>query len=189
MEPFRTYLRFTPPFFAPYITPARECQLDSPNAKIINFMLNLVKLFESVSVYNNWRDYDDSELHNEYQYEYKYHIEPSFGLLFKNYEDFKKEINKSKKVKWPPSKDRITKNRSHLDSIEELIDMTSNYQYPRDISRIVKGVENNEALPRPIVLKFGEGNYWIMSGNSRMTVFEIYDIIPEVILLDVSDRR
>lgn len=75
----------------------------------------------------------------------------------------------------------LTKNRS----LEDIADMVSGYQMPRDVDRIVQGYENNVPLPLPIILK-GNNGLWIMAGNTRQSTARVLGITPRALLVDIS---
>jgi len=73
-------------------------------------------------------------------------------------------------------------------SLEDLKSMTSNYVRPRDIDRIVRGLESNDKMPMPIVLK-GRNGLFILAGNSRLNVAYNMGTEPKVAIIDVSKPR
>jgi hypothetical protein len=68
-----------------------------------------------------------------------------------------------------------------------LEDLTSGYQFPRDVHRISNGFKNNEAIPHPIVIK-KNGKHTVMSGNTRMDAAFIHGINPHVALIDLDEK-
>jgi hypothetical protein len=48
-------------------------------------------------------------------------------------------------------------NRSRVSSIEELKDLVSGYVKPRNVDRIVKGIEEGDEIPYPIIIKGNKG--------------------------------
>lgn len=54
----------------------------------------------------------------------------------------------------------------------------------RDWHRIKKGYENGDDIPMPIVARFPDGILHLVSGNTRLSVARVMNIIPSVIILD-----
>ena len=144
----------------------------------------LVKaLNKVVSTYNAWRMLTDQEIDQEYEWEYS-KVKRRFDDPLPTLEDFQKAVKEGKPEVITPSKDRSIQNRSYPDDIEDLKDMVSQYQFPRDVDRIIDGLENNDPIPYPIVLEEA-GDRWIMSGNTRMATSFLLDINPTVLIVKI----
>ena len=63
--------------------------------------------------------------------------------------------------------------------------MVSNYQNPRDVDRIVQGLQSGDPLPLPIIVKGSQG-MWILAGNTRQAVTRVLGFVPEAILIDLG---
>lgn len=77
-------------------------------------------------------------------------------------------------------------NKTVNSSIEDIEDMVSRYYHPRDVQRIALGFAKGDQIPLPIVLKGSKGQF-MLSGNTRQATARVMDIVPEAILLDVSE--
>ncbi len=135
----------------------------------------------STSLY--WKENEDQDLHNEYEWEYKNHW--AHTDLFPTVDHFKNAVRNAKTVEVTPEMDQSIRNRSRIQSIEELKNLTSQYQFPRDVDRIVQGLKSGSALPHPIVIK-RNGNMTIMSGNTRMDAAFLHGINPHVKVIDLD---
>jgi len=134
--------------------------------------------------YDSWIPLSDEQIAQEYEWEYG-KVEPVFGDIFPTLDDFKEAVKSGQVKRWTEDLDNRTGNRSQVSSLEDLKDLVSGYQFPRDVDRIVKGFEENDPIPHPIVLQTGEDSYWVMSGNTRMDTAYILGITPEVLVLDI----
>lgn len=77
-------------------------------------------------------------------------------------------------------------NLSDAESIEEIVSMVSEYYIPRDVERIVTGMEENHRIPYPVVLQGSKGMY-IMSGNTRNNVARVLGVTQKALLVDISE--
>ena len=142
---------------------------------------------EDFKDYNAWRLPNDKELKEEYQREYEIRQIKNWNL-FDNEQDF---INKAKKGELrliDEAFDKQISYRSHTTSLEQLKNLVNSYRFPRDVDRIVKGFDNNDDMPVPIVLKFSKG-YRVLSGNTRLDAAFILGVKSKVLIIDVSDKR
>jgi 8-oxo-dGTP pyrophosphatase MutT (NUDIX family) len=138
--------------------------------------------------FTNWVNLTTKQIEQEWEWEVIKQVKKGWiPEYFEDIEDFKKSVNKSQAVTWTPDLDHQTRMRSHTDSIEELEELVSGYSFPRDVKRIVKGFENNDPIPYPIVLKTPEG-YQVLSGNTRLDAAFILGVTPKVLLVDVSKK-
>lgn len=147
--------------------------------------------------YNNWTfpnnetiDSDFLEYSKKEQTKWKRRADV-YGFrfpIFSNKQEFKQELKNGKIIKITESWiDRID-NLSDLNNIEDLRELVQSYKRPRDIDSIIRGLENNEKLPYPIVLK-GNRGYHMLAGNTRINTARIMDITPKAILIDVSEEK
>lgn len=105
--------------------------------------------------------------------------------IFDSIEEFKQSLDAAQVV--DIHKIGSVENMSGNYSIEDIKDMVSSYYYPRDVDRIVQGIESGATLPMPIVLKGSKGK-WIMAGNTRQAVCKVMGVRCEALLVDVSNR-
>ena len=132
-----------------------------------------------------WRNPTDTEIRNEWDWEYVRHIQGKNPMwdLWETFDTFKSAVKRARKVEVSPSIDRKIEYRSNTSSIESLRDLVSSYQYPRDVDRIVKGYEKGEPIPYPMVLK--NGNHMrVLGGNTRMDIAFILHINPVVLMIE-----
>lgn len=76
-------------------------------------------------------------------------------------------------------------NLTHNPDLEDVKDMVSNYQNPRDVDRIVQGLKSGDPLPLPIIVK-GSRGMWILAGNTRQAVTRVLGFAPEAIMIDLG---
>lgn len=148
-------------------------------------MKTLIEIF-NISQYDNWVKPDDENLQIEYKYEYLKNIETKHGELFKSFFNFKKAVLRSPVVELTSELDKKIDNRSHCRTIENLKQLVGTYVYPRDIDKIIKGFQNNDKIPAPIILKFNDGYMRILGGNSRLNVAEIMGVPMKVIIVNIG---
>jgi hypothetical protein len=104
--------------------------------------------------------------------------------IFKDEEDFRNSINRAEVINLDEYRNKI----HHMTSIKDmnqLRQLVKSYQKPRDIDRIIDGIQNGDKIPMPIILK-GEGGLFIMAGNTRQNVAYILGVPVEAILIDVT---
>jgi hypothetical protein len=106
--------------------------------------------------------------------------------LFKDFNHFRESLRNADVVKLTSQMDSKISHRSHTHSIEDLKGLVSGYVRPRDVDRIVSGLQNNDKIPYPIVLRTERG-MWIMAGNTRLDASFIMDITPTVLIVDVDE--
>jgi hypothetical protein len=150
--------------------------------------------FLNEDIYNSWSFPSESTMKEDFrEYEKKENTKwlrrvDIIGArfpIFENYKHFKNSLKGARVVTITDSLDRKINNRSRTSSIEELEDLVSNYKRPRDVKRIERGIENNEKIPYPIILK-GSRDMWIMAGNTRLDVAFIKGVIPKALMVDIS---
>jgi len=113
----------------------------------------------------SWKPNSDQDIDNEYNWEYKRHWHQTG--LFPTKQHFSDSVKNAEIVEITPEIDQHIGNRSHTKSIDDLKDLVSGYNYPRDVDSIVDGLHSGSPLPHPIVIKHN-GNMSILSGNTRM---------------------
>lgn len=144
----------------------------------------LDQIRESVSGYSNWRKLTLEEIKFEYMVEYP-KLRMVYGNVYPQFKDFYDAVRNADIIRVTKSMDRKINYRSSTRSLKELKRLVSSYQYPRDVDRIVAGIEANEKIPYPIVTRDWEGNLRIFGGNTRMDVSFILGINPSVMVIDL----
>jgi hypothetical protein len=141
----------------------------------------------------HWVRYTDQSLNDDFV-EYKKKEEKkwrsralSMGFrwpIFDTVQDFQQALDTAQVVDvhtiGPVS--NMTRNQS----IEDIKDMVDGYAYPRDVDRIVVGIEQGATMPMPIILQGTKGK-WIMAGNTRQAVCRVMGVRCEALLVDVSE--
>ena len=72
-----------------------------------------------------------------------------------------------------------------IKDMNQLRKLVGLYQRPRDIDRIIEGIQTGASIPMPIILK-GQKGLFIMAGNTRQNVAYILGVPIEAILIDVT---
>lgn len=106
--------------------------------------------------------------------------------IFNDFDQYKNDILNAKPV--IINNNMSVQNLTHTQTLEDLKDLVSTYYMPRDVDRIVNGMENNIKIPYPVILK-GNNGYFIMSGNTRLNVCGILHGIPKALIIDVSNNN
>jgi hypothetical protein len=70
-------------------------------------------------------------------------------------------------------------------SVDDIKHMVGGYQNPRDVDRIIQGLQNHVALPLPIIIK-GSRGMWIQAGNTRQATARVMGAVPRALLVDLS---
>jgi len=139
----------------------------------------------TASRFTNWVYPTDEQIGQEYEWEYISHQKKSGFNPWPTLKDFKKAVEKGTVETLTKEKDRKIGNRSRCTSISELKELTSGYQFPRDVDRIIKGYKNGHPMPYPIILE-QNGKRWVMSGNTRLDAAFIMGITPKVLVLKIA---
>lgn len=160
----------------------------------INELLNENNFYDQVENYHSWKMHDKETLKNDFK-EYKEKEERKWSRrsqtmgfrypLFKDIEDYKDSLDKSSVITFDDRNWPNINNLSYNYSLDELRNMVSGYNVPRDVDRIIKGFENKKQLPYPVILKGTKGMF-IMSGNTRLNVARLMGITPKALLVDIS---
>jgi hypothetical protein len=155
-----------------------------------------MKLNEIKKSYNNWVRYTDESLRDDFaEYKGKEDLKwktraAYIGVKFPIFDDlteFKKYLDSGEIINVDSLKnvDNLTKNHS-LEDIKQMVSTYSNtFAKPRDVDRIANGINNNDKLPLPIILKGSKGTF-IMAGNTRQAVARVLGMVPKAILVDMS---
>tara|TARA_R110000868_G_scaffold9620_6_gene47596 strand:- start:28386 stop:28859 length:474 start_codon:yes stop_codon:yes gene_type:complete len=156
--------------------------------------MKLFDLLQENTSFNNWTRFTDASLESDFQ-EYKQKEQRKWQPraeviqvrwpLFKDIQEFRQALISAPIVDVDSLRSvaNMTKNRN----IEDIKDMVSSYQLPRDVARIQQGYQENHKLPLPIIIK-GQQGMWIMAGNTRQSVARVMGITPRALLVDVSAR-
>jgi len=107
--------------------------------------------------------------------------------LFNDYSHFKKSLKSAKVVILTNSLLNRVEHATDCHDLDDLESMVSGYIRPRDLDRIVKGFEQDDKIPYPIILK-SSSRYFIMAGNTRQNAARILGIPVKVLVVDVSGR-
>jgi len=106
--------------------------------------------------------------------------------IFETFDDFKQALKDAEVIELTKALDNKIQNRSQTSSIESLKNLVSSYVRPRDVDRIIQGLQSGARLPMPIVLK-GAYGMWIMAGNTRLDSAFILGKKPKILIVDVSE--
>lgn len=107
--------------------------------------------------------------------------------IFETEDDFQEALKKGRIFTLTEKDWNEIQNLSNVDSIRSLKSLVNSYVRPRDVDRIVKGIESGATLPLPIVLKGSKGR-WIMAGNTRLNTAKIMGVPQQAVELDVSQE-
>ena len=153
--------------------------------------------FRNYIKYNNWIRFSNDSLNSDWA-EFKKKEEKKWKSrakmlnarwpLFNSIKHFKESLENAKIVKGTDSFFNKVEHATSIYNLKELESIVHSYHRPRDINRIVKGYENNDKIPMPIVLKSGN-RYFIMAGNTRQNSARILGITPEVLVIDVDKNE
>lgn len=141
----------------------------------------------------NWTQPRPSDIEQEYNVEYKHHIEPEYGDFWPTLEDFKKAIAKAKVVTVTSSMDDKIQNRSGTKNFKALLSLIKGYaSYPKyrnekTLKALEKRIVDGEPVSMPIILRFPSGAMRIMGGNTRMDIGFWHANSVKVLMVDVPD--
>ena len=147
-----------------------------------------IKASKYIDSFNNWVDLTDEQIKQEYEWEYISHQKHSGFNPWPTLEEFKAAVKDGDVETLTESADRNVGNRSRCEDLEDLKDLMSGYQFPRDVDRIVKGYTEGHAMPYPLILEQGSKR-WVMSGNTRLDAAFIMGITPKVLVLRVPSFK
>lgn len=156
--------------------------------------MKLQDLIQENTSFNNWIRFTENSLDADFQeykqkeqrkWQHRAEVIQARWPLFKDIQEFRQALLSAPIVDVDSLRSvaNMTKNRS----IEDIKDMVSSYQWPRDVARIQQGYKQNHQMPLPIILK-GRNGMWIMAGNTRQSVARVMGITPRALLVDVSNR-
>lgn len=141
----------------------------------------------------NWIQPRSSDIEQEYNVEYKHHLEPEYGDFWPTLADFKKAIAKAKVVTVTRSMDDKIQNRSGTQSFKELLSLIKGYaSYPKyrnekTLKALEQRIADGEPVSMPIVLRFASGAMRIMGGNTRMDIGFWHANSVKVLMVDVPE--
>ena len=145
--------------------------------------------------YANWVNYTPESLKSDFA-EYKKKEERKWKTraqaigarfpLFKGFPEFTQALKTAKVKKLFKGEAEKIGHVALNDKLSDVKSMVGAYQQPRDVDRIVKGFESNAKMPMPIILKCKKDQF-IMAGNTRLNVAYIMGILPQVLVVDVSE--
>lgn len=132
----------------------------------------------------HWKQNSSEDIENEYNWEIK--NRPYNRSLFPSFDHFKNAVENAEIKEITPQMDSQINNRSRCRSIQHLKNLTSTYQHPRDVDRIIQGIKTKTPMPHPIVVK-KNGVERVISGNTRMDTFFLHGINPHVAYIDLDN--
>jgi len=145
--------------------------------------------------YTNWVNYTPESLKSDFA-EYKKKEDSKWKTraqaigarfpIFKGFPEFTQALKNAKVKKLFKGEAERIGNVALNNDIAGVKSMVSSYVRPRDVDRIVKGFESNAKMPMPIILK-GKKDMFIMAGNTRLNVAYIMGLLPQVLVVDVSE--
>jgi len=141
----------------------------------------------------NWTQPRPSDIEQEYNVEYKHHLEPEYGDFWPTFDDFKKALSKAKVVTVTRSMDSKIQNRSGTKSFKELLSLIKGYaSYPKyrnekTLKALEDRIKSGEPVSMPIVLRFASGAMRIMGGNTRMDIGFWHANSVKVLMVDVPE--
>jgi hypothetical protein len=107
----------------------------------------------------------------EYLIEYTRHVRYAFGDIFQTFADFMNAVDRARVEAIEPT--ASIGNKSDLRSPEEIVaEISWQATYPRFkneafLNKLQTRIEQNLPMDMPIVLEHPNGNWWLMSGNTR----------------------
>jgi hypothetical protein len=131
-----------------------------------------------------------ADLALEYKYEYllpSRHWDKRCKAIGAHYPLFDSEDDFIAKIRAasiePITPQSKVENVTDLETIEDVEDLVSTYQRPRDVSSIVNGYRKGGSMPMPIIIRGKKGS-WILSGNTRTNLAFILKIPVKAIWVD-----
>lgn len=70
-----------------------------------------------------------------------------------------------------------------IPSLEKVEKMTK--KYGKDLNTLLNAIENKESIESPIIIKWGETDYELVCGNTRLMIASALGTIPAVMILEV----
>lgn len=139
--------------------------------------------------FSNWVIPDDNSIELEYDVEYKHHIQYDFGDIFPTFNSFKNAVKNGKIISLTESLDRNVENRSRTKDMQQLKSLVSSYrswpQYRNEktLQAIVDGFKKDKPMKMPFILEYEQNQFYIMSGNTRLDIAFMMNIVPKVIII------
>lgn len=130
-----------------------------------------------------------SKLTQEYNIEYKKH--PLDTNPFPTIKDFIKAVAVAKTMTVTAEIDKQILNRSRTKTMRQLLTLIKTYRsYPqyrneKTLIELKKTITGGGVVDMPIVYRLENGDFRIMSGNTRMDIAFMHGINPTVIILDL----
>lgn len=137
--------------------------------------------------FTKWVKPDTKNLKQEYNVEYKHHIQPSYGDIWPTYKDFEKAV-KTGKIVNPNTLD--VDGTTDIKSMEGILSLIKSYRsYPefrneKTLQQMLDAFRDNKKMNMSIIIKQGN-TYDIMAGNTRLNVANILKIKPKAIVVEV----
>jgi len=131
-------------------------------------------------------DFNEYKVKESYKWERRAKQNGFRFPIFKDFEDYKKSLKSGKVISLTSSLFNKLPNSTNYSNMDDLRSLVQSYHRPRDINRIIKGFDNNEKIPYPVILKGSKG-YYRLSGNTRTNVAMIKKIPVMVLIVDVSE--
>lgn len=152
--------------------------------------MKLYEILNTPNRYDNWIRYTETSLKDDFE-EYKKKEDKKWKdrakiigakfPIFDTISDFKKALDDAKII---DLHNLNIHNLSDNDSIEDIEQMVSGYQKPRDVQKIKKGIENNDIISYPIIIQGSKG-MWILAGNTRQAVSKVLQVKQKGLLVNV----
>ena len=134
-----------------------------------------------------WRYPTDKELLNELQSEY--FIETLFiTATWPKSNDYERAIVSLKAVSKPQKLNPKTLKGKHIwDSYEDLRKIVKQFGIPKDPDSMLKAINEGEALPMPIVVKYRNGNLELLGGATRSGIANLAD--QPIVALVIDEKK
>jgi hypothetical protein len=111
------------------------------------------------------REYTPSELDWEYEREYLVYSCSRFPGLFVSREDFQRKLDAAPIIAY--NRDlRLANFSGPYNTLDEVV---AAHSHRRDVARIAGGIRSG-TLPPPILICYAPQRYYVMSGNTRLSV-------------------
>ena len=108
--------------------------------------------------------------------------------LFTDFDDFREKVQNGEIREIDRAFAGKIHGMSATSSIAALKSLVKTYSKPRDVDRIVDGINNEEKIPMPIIVK-GKDGMWVLSGNTRCNASFALGFKPKVIIIDLSKEE
>ena len=71
-----------------------------------------------------------------------------------------------------------------IPSLEKVEKVTK--KYGKDLNSLLNAIENKESIESPIIIKWGEDDYELVCGNTRLMIASALGTTPVVMILEIS---